>query len=345
MNGSGANLHALDWLVLVAYGMVLVATGWYFNRKAAKDTGEYFLGGRRMPVWAVAVSVVATSLSAATFVGGPQQAYAGNLTYLASNIGMILAALLVATLIIPAFYREGVATPYGFLEKRMGHNARRAAATAFLAGRVMASGARVYIIGIPAAMIMFGDPSLNPETAGVPEWQIVVAIIAMTVVSIAYTLAGGVRSVIWTDVIQMAVFLTAIGAAIWLLIDRIPGGAETAIETLSAATTETGASKLTLIDLSVNFDAPYTLLACCTGFVLMGIASYGLDQDMTQRMLTCKTVAGDPHQYKPRAAGEESSLRIWQRFRSWRCSWWLACCCSSSTSDQNSWAMLDQTTP
>ena len=78
-------LSALDWAVIAAYVSVLVVTGVLFNRKGASDTGEYFLGGRRMPVWAVAISVVATALSAATFVGGPQQAFAGNLTYLAPS--------------------------------------------------------------------------------------------------------------------------------------------------------------------------------------------------------------------------------------------------------------------
>jgi len=287
----GSRFTTIDWLVLVAYAIVLLVTGWWFNRKAASDTGEYFLGGRRMPVWAVAVSVIATSLSAATFVGGPQQAYAGNLTYLASNIGMIGAALLVAWLLIPRMYRDNVATPYGLLERRFGWAGRRAAATAFLLGRVMASGARVFIVGIPAALIMYGEPAItdaNPEGL-IPEWQIVVAILAITVTGIAYTLAGGVRSVIWTDVIQMTVFLIAIAGAIWLLIDRIPVGPVELFETLRDTRAPSGTSKLTLIDTSLNLQANYTLLACCIAFVLMGVASYGLDQDMVQRMLTCKT--------------------------------------------------------
>ncbi len=289
-----APMHAfapLDWIVLVAYALVLIGTGWAFNRRAAKDTGDFFLGGRRMPVWAVAISVIATSLSAATFVGAPEQAYAGNLTYLASNIGMILAALLVAWLLIPRMYAENVATPYGLLERRFGHAGQRAAATAFLLGRVMASGARIFIVGIPAAMLLYGEPAIteaNP-TGAIPEWQIVMAIGAITIVGVLYTLIGGVRSVIWTDVIQMAVFITAIIGAIWLLLDRIPGGAATAIEVLAEARAPSGTSKLTLFDLSFDLTANYTLLACCTAFVLMGTASYGLDQDLVQRMLTCKT--------------------------------------------------------
>lgn len=288
-----AGFAPLDWAVLVAYAAVLLATGWAFNKKAAQDTGEYFLGGRRMPVWAVTISVVATSLSAATFVGGPQQAFAGNLTYLASNLGMILAAIIVAFLVIPRLYRANAATPYTLLEQRFGTTGRRAAATAFLVGRVMASGSRVFIVGIPAALIIFGEPTAsehNPD-ALIPPWQIILAIAAIGLTGVLYTLAGGVRSVIWTDVIQTAVFVVAIAAAIALLLDKIPGGAANAFHTLDNANAPDGTSKLTLFDTSLSLNANYTLLACTTAFVLMGIASYGLDQDMVQRMLTCSSTA------------------------------------------------------
>lgn len=280
-------MSLLDWLVLGAYSLLLVVTGWWFNRRSTNDTNDYFLGGRQMPVWAVAVSVVATSLSAATFVGGPQQAYANNLTYLSSNIGMILAAVVVAWLVIPKLYATDVATPYGLLEKRFGPRARRSAAIAFLLGRVMASGSRIYIIGIPAALILFGDASGG--SVAIPASQIVIAVGLMAAVGVVYTLVGGVRSVIWTDVVQMVVFVVAVAGAILLLLARIPGGAPAAYEALKHASAPDGTAKLTLIDTSINFTSNYTLLASCTAFVLMGIASFGLDQDMTQRMLTCSS--------------------------------------------------------
>lgn len=283
----------LDWVVLAAYGLLLLASGWWFSRKPSGDTRDYFLGGKRMPVWAVAVSVIATSLSGATFIGGPQQAYDGNLTYLASNIGMVIGAFVVSWLLLPALYRIGAATPYELLQERFGTTGRRAAAAAFLIGRVMASGSRVYIIGIPAALIMFGEPGLtvaNP-TGIVPVWQVVSAIAAVTVIGIVYTLAGGVRSVIWTDVIQTAIFIGAIGAAMTLLLLRIPGGLVAATDVLASARLGDGTAKLTLIDTSVNFTSPYTLLSCVVAMTLMAVASYGLDQDLVQRMLTCRTAA------------------------------------------------------
>lgn len=284
---ASASFAALDWAVLALYAALLVATGWWFTRNASDDTSDFFLGGRRMPVWAVTISVLATSLSAATFVGGPQQAYTGNLTYLVSNIGPLLGAVFAAFILIPRMYKLDLATPYGLLERRFGATGKRGASAAFLLGRVMASGARVYIVGIPAALIMFGEPETGEV---IPAAHILVAIGAMTTVGIVYTLAGGVRSVIWTDVIQTAVFVFAVLAAMWVAIDRIPGGLTQAVETLRDAQLpdDTG-SKLTLFDTSLDFSAPYALFTCCTAFVLLGIASYGLDQDMVQRMLTCKT--------------------------------------------------------
>ncbi|MEM1329745.1 MAG: sodium:solute symporter [Planctomycetota bacterium] len=284
-----ATFGALDWAVLSGYFVLLAATGIVFSLRKNENTEDYFLGGRGMPAWAVAVSVLATGLSAATFVGGPQQAFDGNLTYLATNLGMIIAAVAVGLLFLPAFYREKVATVYGLLERRFGTGAMRAASLAFLMGRVLASGSRVYIVGIPAALILFGA---QPD-AQIPAWQIIAAIGVMTAVGIVYTLVGGVASVIWTDVIQMAVFVVAIVGAMLVLFDRIPIGLGEVFGELSAAG-EDGASKLTLIDTGFrngagfDFSAPFSLPAILVGFTLLGIASYGTDQDMVQRMLTCK---------------------------------------------------------
>ena len=286
--------RSLDWAVLAVYFASLALTGYLFSRKGAKDTDDYFLGGRRMPTWAVAISILATSLSAATFVGGPQQAFAGDLTYLSSNIGMMIAAVIVATLFIPAFYREKVSTIYELLETRFGPNAKRAASLAFMLGRVFASGARIFIVAIPAALIIFGERvGADGVVQAVPAEQLVLAIAALTLVGIAYTLVGGISSVIWTDVIQTGVFLVAVGAAIALLLVRIPLSPGEIVETLGAANEGTtgAAGKLTLLRLDADPAVPYTLWTALIAFTLMGVASYGADQDLAQRMLTCKTAA------------------------------------------------------
>ena len=150
--------HALDWVVLGAYLVIVLALGLAFARKQPQGD-EFFLARRTMPMWAVAISVLATSLSAATYIGGPQQAFDTNLTYLSANIGGLIAIVVVAAFFVPAFYRYKVTTVYELLGHEYGTAARRAASLMFMLGRVFASGARLFMVAIPFAMITFGSTS------------------------------------------------------------------------------------------------------------------------------------------------------------------------------------------
>jgi solute:Na+ symporter, SSS family len=277
-------MEALDWAVLCGYFVLLVATGVWFARRKTRNTDDYFLGGRSMPAWAVAISIVATSMSAASFIGVPEASYNGNLTYLATNIGMVLASIIIAVVFIPAFYRGRVGTIYELLGTRFGPGAATGASVAFLTGRIMASGARIYIGAIPAAIVLFGP------ARGLEPGNLLVAIGVLATIGILYTLAGGVASVIWSDVVQMGVLLGACVFAVFILAGHItvPIG-----EVVQALRTDTGGSKLKLLDPAMGsggFDlaSPFTLPACIIGFTLMGIGSYGTDHDLVQRMLTCK---------------------------------------------------------
>jgi len=284
---TGASSFALaDWLVLAAYGMVLVITGvWVSRRRKSENTTDYFLGGRRMPVWAVTISFVATTLSAATFIGGPEQAFRGDLTYLITNVGNILAAIVVAFIFIPVFYRRNVTTVYELLEHRAGPIGKLAASCMFMVGRVFASGARLYIAAVAASLI--GFDGLEPA-------HLVIAILVFTIIGIVYTLIGGVASVIWTDVTQFFIFVGAAGIAAIVLFNRIPLDASGVIDVLQNPdpADSDAASKLTLIQTGLTKETinhPYTLLSTVFGFTLFLIAAYGADQDLTQRMLTCKS--------------------------------------------------------
>ena len=276
------NLGALDWAVLGAYLLLVVGTGVWFSRRKQSGTEDYFLAGRRMPVWAVAISIIATTTSAATFVGVPEQAFTSNLTYLFSNVGMLLAVIVVATFFIPVFFRERVGTIYELLETRFGRPAKFAASGAFLVGRVFASGARVYIAAIPLSLLIFGESGTAQ-----PDWQLWAAIGVLTAVAVAYTLAGGVESVIWTEVFQTGVLLASVVGALIVLWSRIPADSGQVIEALRHAGPN-GTSKLILVDTSLDFSRPYTLTSCLVAFTLMGLASYGTDHDLVQRMLTCR---------------------------------------------------------
>lgn len=278
------NFGVLDWSVLGLYFVILAITGWHFSKRENTSTDDYFLGGRKMPTWAVGVSIVATSMSAASFIGVPQQGYESDLSYLSTNIGMVIAAFIVALVFLPAFYKRRVQTIYELLDQRFGRGAMQATSGVYMAGRVMASGVRVYIGAIPAAIIMFGTDGLEPT-------NLCVAIGVLTAVGILYTLVGGIASVIWTDVIQMGVLLGAAVLAIVLIAYQLPIGPGDLVRTLQHGG-DGGTSKLTLFafgdDSRPWWMNPFSLPAVLVGFTLMGIASYGTDQDMTQRMLTCR---------------------------------------------------------
>ncbi len=272
--------HVLDWVVLGSYLAAVVGLGLGFRRRAARRR-EFFLAGRSMPTWAVAISIMATALSAATFVGGPQQSYAGDLTYLSANLGGLFAVLLVAGFFLPAFYRRDVVSIYELLGQDFGSGAQYAASAMFMVGRVFASGARLFIAAIPFSLITFG----NTEPTA-----LLISIAIIVSAATLYTLAGGIRAVIWTDVLQAVVFMGAVVIAVWLLWLKMPMGP---LELVEALRSGDDADKLTIIDASFDpsFSKPYNLWAVLLGLTLFNAAAYGTDQDLTQRMLTCKSAA------------------------------------------------------
>jgi SSS family transporter len=277
-----------DWIVLAAYLALLVGTGVWFSRREQKTTSDYFLAGRKMPMWAVAVSIIATSLSAATFVGAPEQSYKGDLTYLSTNIGGLIAVVIVAWFFIPAFYKNNCTTVYELLEKRFGTGSKHATSAAFMVGRLFASGARIYIAAIPLSMILFGA---DIEKSQHYDLCMILSIVALMVVGTVYALFGGISGVIWTDVIQTVVLVVAVVAAIAVLWMKIGLPADDLVSILRNSQTPEGGSKLALIRSGVSpFDpsAQFTLLTACVGFALLNLAAYGTDHDMVQRMLTCK---------------------------------------------------------
>ncbi|MFZ4575102.1 MAG: sodium:solute symporter, partial [Phycisphaerales bacterium] len=272
-----------DWLVIAAYFAALVGTGAYFAWRARRlaSASAFFAGDHTMPVWAVAVSILATAQSAATFTGVPEQGYKGDLRYLATNLGSIVAAIILARVFIPAYYRKNVTTPYQLLESRFGRGAKLATSIAYMIGRVFASGARVYVGAIPVSMALFGD--ISPQHLGL-------SIAAFMAFGIVYTLAGGINSVIWTDVLQVCVYLgAALAAIIWLCTRvTVPWS-----EVLAAVHTGTrdGTSKLNLWPNDWSWSTDMNLATILTGFVLLALASHGTDQDLVQRMLTCRSAA------------------------------------------------------
>ncbi len=271
----GASLRTPDWVVLGAYFALLVVSGMWLSRRQ-KGTEDYFLAGRKMPAWAVAISVLASALSAATFLGAPQQAFEGDLTYLSANIGVLIAALIAAKWFIPAFYAHNVTTVYELLERRFGPGAKLAGSWMFLIGRVFASGARIYIAAHAVAFVAFGD---------IQTEHLLWAVAILTAVGIVYTIAGGIETVIWTDVVQTIVFLVAVVAAAVVLFGKIPIGAGAIADALGDA------GKLAVVSTSTDLSKPFTLWTALGGLMLLNLAAFSMDHDLVQRMLTCKSAA------------------------------------------------------
>lgn len=261
---------ALDWIVVALYIAVLIVGGYAFSRRRTRDAEEYFLAGHTVPAWLAAVSVLSATQSAATFLGGPDYGYRGDFTYLGGVLSSVLAALFVAAVLIPRFYALKVTTVYELLARRYDPTAMRWAGGMFLVGRVLAGGARVYLAAIAIALVMFGS-----VTAG----NIMAAAGAVMVAAFLFTFVGGLRSVLWNDLIQFAIYVgSAVAVFVWLWAS-IPAPTGEIVDALAAD------GKLTLFDSSTDLTKPFTLLTIFTGLFLLNIANAGLDQDTTQRLL------------------------------------------------------------
>ncbi|TLU67373.1 sodium:solute symporter [Thalassotalea litorea] len=269
-----------DWMVFTVYVLMMISTGWYFNRQKSANTDDYFLGSHNMPVFLVAVSVLATSQSAATFLGGPDQGYRNDLSYLATNIGAFIAAFFVAFYLIPKFYQHKVTTVYELLSQRFGQKAQKQAGLMYLFGRVFASGARLYMAAIAVSMILFGN---------IDAQNVIISTLVLTCAGLMYSIIGGIRTVIYSDAIQCAVYVSAAILVLYFLLQAIPADFSQIIEALHNPI-DREQSKLTVFNLDFDFTSTgvFTLWSSLTGFVLLNIAAFGLDQDMTQRVLTCK---------------------------------------------------------
>ena len=265
-----------DWIVIAGYIVVLFAGGWLFMPRHTESTRDYFLAGGTVPAWLAAVSVLSATQSAATFLGGPDYGYGGDYSYLGTNIGGLIGAVFVARVLIPRFYQAQATTAYELLTRRYSIRATRWAGGMFLAGRVLAGGARVYLAAIAIAMVMTG--SITPGS-------IAVAAAALVCASFLFTFVGGLKSVLWNDLVQFAIYL---GAAIAVLVFlRLSIPASTAEIIHGVMHTPEGVNKLRLFDFSLDLSRPFSMLAIVTGVALLYIGNAGLDQDTTQRLLAC----------------------------------------------------------
>ncbi len=268
----------IDWIIVGSYFALLATLGWFLNRQTAENARDYFLGGNQMSFWVVAVSVLATSQSAATFLGGPDQGYRGDYTYVATNIGAILAALFVAKFLVPRFYAMRASTVYELLNERYGVVAMKSAGGMYLAGRLLASGSRLYMAAIAVAMILYGNIQAD---------SIISAAFVMMMIGFLVTFMGGIRSVLWSDLAQFAIYVLAAVMVLYFLWTAIPATAPQILDGLQNA--PGGQNKMQFFNFDLDLSAPFAMISIVTGLVLLNIGNFGLDQDTSQRLLTCKT--------------------------------------------------------
>jgi len=266
-----SNFSTLDWMIFASYFMLLIFTSVILSQVKIKTSREYFTGANSMPMFAVAISVLATSQSAATFLGGPEYSYKHDLTFLGFYVSAFLAVIFVAKVLVPKFYEIKAITVYEYLAHRYGETSKRYAGIMFLVGRLFASGARLYIGALAISMILFSD---------ILATHIALSIAILMIGALGYTYFGGVKSVIFSDIIQAVTYVGAGVAVLAYLYYSLDTDFSTLVTTLSDN------DKLKLVDFS--FSGGFTVWTLLTGWFLLNIAAYGLDQDMTQRVLTCK---------------------------------------------------------
>lgn len=259
----------LDWAIFGSYFAILAISSIMLSRTKIESSRDYFVSKNAMPTLAVAISVVATSQSAATFLGAPEYSYKGDFTFIGFYISAFISIMFVAFVLIPKFYAMKAITVYELLEIRYGESAKKQAGIMFLIGRVIASGARLYIGALAVSMILFND---------IAFLHVALSVVISLLGALAYTYFGGIRSIILSDVIQAAIYIGAgIAVAIYLY---------TSLDSVDILKALNEQNKLNFIDTSLT--GQFNLVALFSGWLLLNIAAFGLDQDMTQRVLSCK---------------------------------------------------------
>jgi SSS family solute:Na+ symporter len=261
-------LNAIDYAVVVMYLVGVTAFGSYFAR-FQRTTGDYFLTGRTVPWWAICFTIVATETSTLTFIGVPAAAYAGNMAFLQLAAGYVVGRVLVSVLFLPAYFRGELVTSYELLQRRFGTAVKTVAAGLFLLTRSLADGIRLFATALVISIV-----------TGVP---VSITIVVLGVAMIWYTMRGGVAAVIWTDVVQMFVYIAGALVVLAALWQRLEGGWGEVVRAGAAA------GRFTVLDWSLDPTRVYTIWAGVVGGIALTLATHGTDQFLVQRLLSARS--------------------------------------------------------
>ncbi len=260
-------LDKLDLAIIALYLVGITLFGLRF-RKRHRSLRDYFLAGRDIPWWAIALSIVAAETSTLTIISIPGLAYDTNLTFLQVVMGYLVGRVVISLVLLPQYFRGDLYTAYELIERRFGRGLRSLTAGLFLLTRAAAEGVRVYAVSIVVSIAL-----------GTGE---VASIAIITVLTLIYTFEGGLAAVIWTDVVQTAIYVGGTLVGLVTILHLVPGG-WTAIHAAAAS-----AGKLQVFDFRPNFWLPYTFWAGVIGGTFFITASHGTDQLIVQRLLAAR---------------------------------------------------------
>jgi SSS family transporter len=273
---------SIDYLIFGAYLIGITAFGVMF-RKSQTTAADYFVGKRNTHWIVICASIVATETSTLTLIGIPAIAYAnynfpeqgGNFTFLQLVLGYIFARFIISFLFIPAYFKGDLQTAYKLLENRFGGSVKNFAASLFLIVRAIGDGVRTFAASIViGAVLAYSLPDFPQLT--------LVSILIVGILTLIYTYQGGLVAVLWTDLVQLVIYVTGAIIAAVVIWNSIPGGWE---EIRSVASE---AEKFRFISFSFDYTVPFTFWAGLIGGTFLTTASHGTDQMLVQRLLACK---------------------------------------------------------
>lgn len=266
-------MRTLDLAVIILY---LAGITWFGSRfrESQKTLKDYFLGGRDAPWWAIAFSIVSAETSTLTVIGTPAIAFGGNFGFLQLVFGYLLARIVIAALFLPHYFRGEMFTAYELMQRRFGQRIRKLTAGTFLILRALAEGVRVFAISIVIGIVL--------------DTGEVASIILIVCLTLFYTFEGGMTAVIWTDVVQMFLYVGGALLSLFVILEKVPGGWPHVVEVAGAA------GKFQIFDFRFElstefFSRTYSFWAGFLGGAFLTTASHGTEQLMVQRLLAAKT--------------------------------------------------------
>lgn len=288
----------IDWLIVALFLGTLITIGFVFSRKN-RNIEEYFVAGRSMPTWLVALAATGTSISAGTFVGSPELGFNTNITFIMSCVGAVIGGIFVAWIVLPKLYNAKTITIYGYIGDRFGETSKRSTAVMFLLGQLFTSGSRLFIAAIAVSVITFGTIDFR---------CIMYSIIILGTISTIYTMAGGIKGLLYIDALQILLVVGTGVAALCIIFSQldlgfgeIVGRLRDGMVKLPAQTgyamapdgSMTGwgnGNKLQLVDPRFDITKPYNLAGALFAYAIFKFAQFSTDHEFVQRQLTCKSV-------------------------------------------------------